>query len=132
MRNLVNEYAEQMFDSTIDAVSVKYLKYTPFDQQMPFFENSYELTRFHNCKNQLINLTNLKVHDMQTTEYIKNVWYPSVAKLGVVKIAVIIPSTAVGKISTRTANESSQNFEGLLVCTFGVEKEAREWLMTNS
>jgi hypothetical protein len=128
MEGIKNQYVDQDFDKTFNWVYAKFQKYVPYNDFLPILERSYELTRFYKARKHLINLKQLSVHDTQVSEYINNIWFPTVKKLGVTHIAFILPGTATGKMSTKNAHKNAENIAGMLVNNFDDEIEARKWL----
>lgn len=128
MEGIKNQYVDQGFDKTLNVLYAKFLKFVPYNEFLPILERSYELASFYKSRKYLINLKQLTVHDPQGSEYINNVWFPTVKKLGATHIAIVLPDTATGKMSSKNAHKNVENINGMMVNNFANEAEARNWL----
>ncbi len=128
MKEIRNQYVELFFDKETSAVCSKFLKYTPHIELMPIFENAYKLMRFYKATKTLVDLKLLPVHDIQSTEYINNVWFPTVKEIGIRYIAFVLSDSAIAKMSARNAHKGAETIGGFVVNNFQNEQEAREWL----
>jgi hypothetical protein len=128
MQEIKNQYVDQVLDKGLKALHTKFHKFVPFNELLPIWENSYKIIQFNKVKKCLINIEKLGVHDQQSGEYINNVWTPRVVKEGVTHLAIVLPASAIGKMSSKKAHQSTVSINGLFVNNFSNEDEARQWL----
>ncbi len=128
MNELKNEYVDLLFDKSLNGVYMKFHKYVPHDEIIKIKEQGDEIIRVYKADKCLINIKNLPVHDSKSPEYISNVWFPTVKKLGVHSVAIVLPDSALGKLSSKNAHKNAEVISGLAVNNFSNESEARKWL----
>lgn len=128
MKEIKNEYVDQIYDTELKVLYANFHKFGPFSEYLPIFENGYEIIQMQKAKGCLINIERVTVHDEQTRAYLGEVWFPKVSQEGVTHIAIVLPSSALGRISSQKAHESAEIIGSLTVCNFDRETEAREWL----
>lgn len=128
MKEIKNQYVDQVYDLELKALHTKFHKFVPFNELLPILENSYKIIQFNKAKKCLINIEKINVHDQQAADYINNVWTPRVVEEGVTHLAIVLPASAIGKMSSRKAHQSTESINGLLVNNFSNEVEARRWL----
>jgi hypothetical protein len=128
MKELKNEYVDQLFDKSLNALYAKFNKYVSQEELLKISEHAYEIIRVYKADKCLVNLKNLPVHDSKSAEYINNVWFPRVKKLGVQVVAIVLPDSALGKLSSKNAHKNAEVINGVVVNNFSSESEARKWL----
>lgn len=83
MEDLINQYAEVKADPKSMTLSVKFLKFVPFQEFVKIVEHEFELVKHHQLKKCIIDLRLIPVYDKGMPEYVKDVWFPTAISLGV-------------------------------------------------
>ena len=128
MDDLINQYVEIQVDKQLNALSVKFLKFIPFQEFLKAVEHEYELIRHYNLKKCRIDLRQLPVYDKGMPEYVKDKWFPTVSSLGIQYIGFIVPEAVIGQMSMNRAHQTAETISGIAVEHFKDIEAAEAWL----
>jgi hypothetical protein len=110
MDDLINQYVEIQVDKQLNALSVKFLKFIPYQEFIKAVEHEYELIRHYNLKKCAIDLRQIPVYDKGMPEYVKDKWFPTVSSLGIKYIGFIVPEAVIGQMSMNRAHQTAETF----------------------
>lgn len=128
MDNLINQYVEIQVDKQLNALSVKFLKFIPYEEFLKAVEHEYELIRHYNLKKCVIDLRQLPVYDKGMPEYVKDKWFPTISALGTQYIAFVQPEAVIGQMSMNRAHQTAETIAGIAVEHFKDIESAKAWL----
>ena len=131
MDNLINQYVEIQVDKQLNALSVKFLMFIPYQEFLKAVEHEYELIRHYNLKKCVIDLRKLPVYDKGMPEYVKDKWFPTVSSLGIQYIAFVVPEAVIGQMSMNRAHQTAETVLGMAVEHFKDFKSAEAWLQAH-
>ena len=128
MDDLINNFVELRLEKELNAFTVKFLAFTPYDNFMEIVNHEYELITKYQLKKCIVDLRLIPTYDIGMPEYVKDVWFPTVSKLGIQNIAFIVPKAALGKISMGRAHGSSEIIADMNVAHFDNFDGGLNWL----
>lgn len=128
MTNPASQHAELALNKELSILAVKYLNFTPHEEFVKIVEYEYELIKQYQIKKILVDLRRLPVYASGTKEYVKDVWFPTVKKLGVRYVAVIVPEATLAQMAMNKAHEASSELQTLKIDHFKDSESAKEWL----
>ena len=130
MDNLTNKYVEARVDLKLNALSVKFLAFTPYQEFVKITEYEFDLIRHYHLKKCVIDLRQIPVYDKGMAEYVKDVWFPTVSSLGMQHIAFVVPEAVLGQMSMNRAHQKAELISGMAVEHFKSVDDAKSWLKT--
>jgi len=130
MDDLVNNFVEVRVEKPLKTLSVKFLGFTPHEDFVKILEYEYELVRHYQLKKCVIDLRLVPVYAPGNSEYVKDVWFPTVSSLGMQNVAFVVPEAALGQISMNRAHEKTESIAGMAVEHFKDIEGATGWLKT--
>ncbi len=128
MDDLVNGKVEVRADKQLRTLSVKFLGYLEFPEFVKILEHEYQLIRAHQLQKCVVDLRSIPVYPNGAPEHVKDVWFPTVSKLGIKHIAFIIPESALGQMSMNKAHQEAESVAGMAVKHFSDNASASAWL----
>ncbi len=130
MDDLINNFVEVRVEKQLEALLVKFLRFTPYEDFVKILEYEYELIRHYRLKKCVIDLRLIPVYAPGAPEYVKDVWFPTVNSLGVQQIAFIVPEAVLGQMSMNRAHDITESTAGSAVEHFKDMEAAIAWLKT--
>ncbi|MDM7925600.1 MAG: hypothetical protein QUS35_06245 [bacterium] len=128
MEDLINQYAEVKADPKSMTLSVKFLKFVPFQEFVKIVEHEFALVKHHHLKKCIIDLRQIPVYDKGMPEYVKDVWFPTAISLGIKCAAFVVPEAVLGQMTMSKAHEKAEEIPVLQVNHFKDVESATEWL----
>jgi hypothetical protein len=130
MDDLVNNFVEVRVKKQWNALSVSFLGFAPYEDFVKILEYEYELIRHYQLKKCIIDLRLIPVYATGATEYVKDVWFPTVSTLGMECVAFVVPEAVLGQMSMNRAHSETETISGMAVEHFGEVETAMNWLKT--
>ncbi len=130
MNESVKKFAEVKVVEEFTILSVKFLGFVSHKDFLPIVEYEYDLIRQYQISKCYIDLRLIPVHGKGSPEYVKDVWFPTVAALGVRYVAFVQPEAALGKMTMRSAHDGVESAGSLHIENFTDPDEAMRWLRT--
>ena len=128
MDDLINKYVEVRVEKQLNAFTVKFLGFIQYEDFVKTVEYEYELIKHYQLKKCIIDLRKIPVYASGMPEYVKDVWFPTVSKLGLKYIAFVVPAATVGKMSMKKAHENTETIAGMNVVHLNEFDDAINWL----
>lgn len=130
MDNLINTFVEVRVEKLLNALSVRFLKFTPYQDFVKILEYEYELIRHYQLKKCMIDLRLIPVYAPGAPEYVKDVWFPTVTTLGMRHVAFIVPEAYWAQVSMEKAHKDTASIDSMAVEHFKDTETAIGWLKT--
>jgi len=130
MTNLTNQYVEVAVDHSLNALTVKFLGFTPHEEFKKILEYEFEMIKTHQVRKCVVDLRLIPVYASGSKEFVKDIWFPTVKKLGVRFVAFIVPEATLGQMAMQKAHEAAQSLITLKVEHFKDTESAKSWLRT--
>ena len=128
MDDLIKDNIEVRTNKEINALTAKFLGFVTYEEFVKIVEYEFELIKHYNLQKCAIDLRLIPVYDEGMPEYVKDVWFPTVSKLGMKYVAFVVPAGTVGKISMKRAHENTETIAGMTVIHLNEFEDAIEWL----
>ena len=128
MDDFTNQYVEIQVDKQLNALSVKFLKFIPYQEFLKAVEKEYDFIRRNQLKKCFIDLRQIPVYDKGMPEYVKDTWFPMVSSLGMQHIAFVVPEAVIGQMSMNRAHQTTEIIAGMAVEHFKDIESAKSWL----
>ena len=128
MANPSSQHAEIALNKELSILAVKFLNFTPHEEFRKIVEYEFELIKQYQIKKMLIDLRLLPVYASGTKEYVKDIWFPTVKKLGLRYTAFIVPEATLAQMAMNKAHDISDDTNALKINHFKDSGTAKEWL----
>lgn len=129
MDDLSNEFVEVVANDSAKTLSVKFLGFVPAHELVPILEYEYELIEHYGLEKCYIDLRSVPIYGQGSKDYVRDVWFPRVSRLGVRSVAFVVPEAVLGNMSMKDAHKEADAVASLTVRHFSEPVEARSWLL---
>lgn len=130
MDDLVNNFVEVRVEKQLNALSVRFLRFTPYQDFVKILEYEYKLIRHYQLKKCIIDLRLIPVYAPGAPEYVKDVWFPTVSTLRVRYVAFVVPEAFWAQVSMEKAHKNTESIDSVAVEHFKDIEAAIGWLKT--
>lgn len=128
MDDILDFYAELHADGERGLLSVRFLGFTPHAAFVNILEGEYDLVRELGLHYAIIDLRLVPVYATGSVEYVRDTWFPTVAALGMERVAFVVPDAVLGQMSMNVAHSDTASAGHLSVEHFRDYDSALGWL----
>lgn len=128
MKDLHEKQAQIVYDEKRNALDAKLSGFIKYDDLKRYLTYEFDMIRHYNLTNCLVDLREMGVYPQGGKEFVEQVWFPEVKKLGVTKVAFIVPESVFGEASMKAAHQEAEKEEELVIQNFMSRESAQEWL----
>lgn len=123
-----SDWCHIWYDSELNAIGANWQGFPKVEQVRQSCEFMSSFIKENKVKHHYSNQLNLKVLNKQVQDYLIADWLPSVEKLGLERIAVLVSFDPYVKAAMNKVNNSFFGDGDLEIFTFGLEKDCLNWL----
>lgn len=128
MKDLHEKSAQIVHDEKRNTLDAKLSGFIKFDDLKRYLHYEFDMIRHYKLTNCLVDLRDMGVYPQGGKEFVEQVWFPEVKKLGVTKVAFIVPESVFGEASMKAAHEKEEKKEDLQIQNFMNRESAQKWL----
>lgn len=129
MENFSTKHATVVYEADLVAFHATFFNFVPHPEFIKTVEFEYKMVEYYQLKNALIDLRQIKVYAEGNDEYIKNTWFPKMIKLGLKKVAFVVPQDLFAKVTMQKAHTTKKSEVNIDMNHFQTIEEAKKWLV---
>jgi len=119
---------EAYFDKETKVVVVNFQGVPSLDEFKVQAYKGLELLKESKSNKMLNDITKLEANSLENQDWVQNVWFPEVEKIGLRYFAFLVPENIFGQVSAEQTNEKAEEKGVIEIKYFEDKGEALRWL----